>query len=71
MGIYSFNLGRYSYYNMGMKFLKSFSRRTGSGSSSTKVACPKIINYYEEMENLGTVSGDNVYSFEMGNAGNG
>lgn len=66
LGIYSFNLGRYSYYNMGMKFLKCFSRRDGD----TKVACPKIINYYEEMENLGNVSGSNVYSFEMGNGGN-
>ena len=71
LGIYSFNLGRYSYYNMGMKFLKGFSRRDGLGPSSRKVACPKVINYYEEMENLGNVLGSNIYSFELGNAGNG
>ena len=27
LGVYSFNLGRYSYYNMGLSFFKSFSRR--------------------------------------------
>ena len=67
LGIYSFNLGRYSYYNMGMKFLRGFSRRNGT----TKVACPKIINYYEEMDNLGSISKNGIYSFELGNAGNG
>ena len=66
LGIYSFNLGRYSYYNMGMKFLKGYSRRDGT----TKVACPKIINYYEEMPTLGNISATDVISFEMGNAGN-
>ena len=66
LGIYSFNLGRYSYYNMGMKFLKGYSRRDGA----TKVACPKIINYYEEMPTLGNISASDVFSFEMGNAGN-
>lgn len=71
LGIYSFNLGRYSYYNMGMKFLRGFSRRNGVGPGSTKVSCPKIINYYEEMDNLGSVNSNNVYSFELGNAGNG
>ena len=71
LGIYSFNLGRYSYYNMGMKFLRGFSRRNGIGPASTKVSCPKIINYYEEMDNLGSISSNNIYSFELGNAGNG
>lgn len=66
LGIYSFNLGRYSYYNMGMKFLKGYSRRDGT----VKVACPKVINYYEEMPTLGNISAADVFSFEMGNAGN-
>lgn len=66
LGIYSFNLGRYSYYNMGMKFLKGYSRREGV----TKVACPKVINYYEEMPSLGNIYAKDVFSFEMGNNGN-
>ena len=67
IGIYSFNLGRHSYYNMGMKFLKCFSRR---GANKEKVSCPKLINYYEEMDTLGTISSADVYSFEFGNDGN-
>ena len=66
LGIYSFNLGRYSYYNLGMKFLKGFSR----WNNGIKVSCPKIIDYYEEMPNLGPVLASNVYSFEMGNDAN-
>lgn len=67
IGIYSFNLGRYSYYNMGMKFLYSFSRR---GADNEKVPCPKLINYYQEMDSLGGISESDVYSFEFGNNGN-
>lgn len=67
LGIYSFNLGRYSYYNMGMKFLKSFSRRDVGGQ---KVACPKLINYYEEKDTLGEINASDIFSFEMGNAAN-
>lgn len=67
VGIYSFNLGRYSYYNMGMKFLKSFSARDDSGN---RLACPRIIKYYEETETLGGINSNDVYSFEFGNGGN-
>lgn len=66
IGIYSFNLGRYSYYNMGMKFLKNFSR----WNNGIKDACPALINYYQESEKLGTVNASDIFSFEFGNAGN-
>lgn len=48
MGIYSFNLGRYSYYNLGLKFFKYFSRRqlNSEGKFENK-SCPAIINYYD------------------------
>ena len=68
VGIYSFNLGRFSYYNMGLRFLESFSRR---GSDGNRVSCPAIIRYYKEKPTLGTINSDtDVYSFEFGNAGN-
>lgn len=67
VGIYSFNLGRYSYYNMGMKFLQCFSRRDDYGAMK---ACPSLIRYYKEKDNLGDISASNVYSFEFDNDGN-
>ena len=67
IGIYSFNLGRYSYFNMGMQFLDSFSRRDTNGD----ITCPKIINYYKTKPSLGTsVNSSECYSFEFGNEGN-
>lgn len=66
-GIYSFNLGRYSYYNMGMKFLDSFSRRDDLGNM---MSCPAIIRYYKEKDALGSVNTHNIYSFEFDNDGN-
>lgn len=69
IGIYSFNLGRYSYYNMGMKFLKNFSRRSDP-EGEKRDACPRLINYYEEIDKLGSINESDVYSFEFGNEGN-
>lgn len=67
VGIYSFNLGRYSYYNMGMKFLDGFSARDDNGN---RMACPRVIKYYEEKETLGNINSSDVFSFEFGNEGN-
>lgn len=67
IGIYSFNLGRYSYYNMGMKFLESFSRLDSNGNDE---GCPAIIRYYKEKTTLGTISANDVYSFEFDNDAN-
>lgn len=50
IGIYSFNLGRYSFYNLGLKFFKYFSRRKISISDSNKyedVKCPAVVKYYD------------------------
>lgn len=62
MGIYSFNLGRNSYYNMGMKFLKSFCRRDDYGNM---MSCPAIITRYEEMDTLGGLKVGDVYNYEF------
>lgn len=65
VGIYSFNLGRYSYYNMGMKFLESFSRGDTASSNT-----PRKITYYKETNRLGTISSNDVKSFEFDNEAN-
>lgn len=62
MGIYSFNLGRNSYYNMGMKFLRSFCRRDENGN---ELSCPALIKRYEEMETLGDLKAGDVYNYEF------
>lgn len=69
IGIYSFNLGRFSYYNMGMKFLKEFSRRTETNVSGT---VPALINHYVEYgkdEVFGGANGvktSDIFSYEFG-----
>ena len=65
-GIYSFNLGRYSFYNLGLKFLKSFKR---FNESVNDTQCPRMIRKYEESRTLGTLNADNVYSYEFDNLG--
>lgn len=56
MGIYSFNLGRYSYYNMGMKFLKEYAR---------PLSTPALIDYYQEEATIGNINASDVYSYEF------
>ena len=68
IGIYSFNLGRYSYFNMGMKFLKEFSRRSENNPKGT---IPALIDHYVEYgknEPFGDhgIITNNVYSYEFG-----
>jgi hypothetical protein len=71
IGIYSFNLGRYSYYNMGLSFLKAFSRREIS-ENPIEVSCPALVDYYEEYartEPFGGESGiypNQIFSYEFG-----
>lgn len=74
-GIYSFNLGRYSYFNLGLKILKNFSRRklTNNGEINESLA-PALINYYDYYQPNETANGigstqiqmKDVYSFEFG-----
>lgn len=71
-GIYSFNLGRFSYYNLGLKFLRSFSRyesREEYLTPTQDTACPRMISKYEETRQLGNINVENVYSYEFDNLG--
>ena len=65
-GIYSFNLGRYSYYNLGLKFLESFSRYKHEMNDTP---CPRMITNYVETPTFGTIDVNNVYSYEFDNLG--
>lgn len=84
LGIYSFNLGRYSHYNLGLKFLKSYSTEDNSGKEFNT---PCVVTSYEEHPITANVpvDGDNytriyygttdyfhlndVYSYEFSEAG--
>ena len=65
VGIYSFNLGRYSVYNMGMNFLSCFSRGIESNTPT-----PRKIEYYKTTHTLGTINVSDVKSFEFDNPAN-
>ena len=76
LGIYSFNLGRYSYFNMGLNFLKSYSRRkkNAAGEYDDEIA-PAIVDAYVPYDRTETIKYNNgqnqiklsdVYSFEFG-----
>lgn len=64
-GIYSFNLGRYSYYNTGLRFLECFSR-----GSSADAPTPRVVTYYKETDHLGSITVNDVKSFEFDNEAN-
>lgn len=84
LGIYSFNLGRYSHYNLGLKFLKSYSTEDNSGKEFN---APCVVSSYEEHPIVTStpVDGDNytriyynandyfhlneVFSYEFNEAG--
>lgn len=74
LGIYSFNLGRYSYYNMGFRFLESFTRRT-SGTSYEDKGCPAIIKEYQvktgdiAIDLSRSIKQNEIYSYEFDSAG--
>lgn len=69
LGIYSFNLGRNAYYNMGFKFFKSFSRRIkDTAGIYQETPCPAFITTYEtykDNENFGTINQKQIYSYEF------
>lgn len=76
LGIYSFNLGRFSYYNMGLNFLKSYSRRkkNAQGEYDDEIA-PALVDAYVPYNRNETIKYNNgqneiklsdVHSFEFG-----
>lgn len=74
IGIYSFNLGRGSYYNMGFKFFKSFTTKI-KGSDGTYIdnGCPAFVTdykIYEPGENFGSIVQSQIYSYEFGENAN-
>jgi hypothetical protein len=57
MGIYNFNLGRYAYYNLGLKLIN------GITYTSTEEVYPRMVaSYSEELE---IETGSPVYSMEV------
>lgn len=75
IGIYSFNLGRNSYYNLGLKFLESFSRRSFDNPDIVE-SCPALIESYDEIVNgyfgnsANKIDVNSVYVYELGDNGN-
>lgn len=69
LGIYSFNLGRNAYFNMGFKFFKSFSRRIkDTAGIYQETPCPAFITTYEvykDNENFGNINQKQIYSYEF------
>ena len=53
MGIYNFNLGRYAYYNLGLKILTSYTKESQTG--------PTLVKEYVE----NTTAYNEVYSMEI------
>lgn len=75
LGIYSFNLGRASYYNMGMKFLKSFTYDIYNIDDTITAIdqVPAFITDYEEYgpnEQFGNITQSQIYSYEFGENAN-
>lgn len=67
IGIYSFNLGRFSYYNMGLSFLKEYSRRAPD-NPSLEVDCPALVDHYVEYgrnEIFNGIKLSDIYSYEF------
>lgn len=69
LGIYSFNLGRNAYYNMGFKFFKSFSTKIKSHEGNlVNNPLPAFITSYEEYkqnEMYGNIRPSEIYSYEF------
>ena len=57
-GIYNFNLGRYAFYNLGLKILKNYSKDIPNG--------PTLVTDYVEATNVWDMTNNNgVYSVEI------
>ena len=68
LGIYSFNLGRNSFYNMGFKFFKSFTTKYDDGGIIADMGLPAFINKYETYridEPFGNIDQRKIYSYEF------
>lgn len=69
LGIYSFNLGRNSFYNMGFKFFKSFTTKSkGTDGQISDVELPAFITDYETYkidEPFGSIDQRQIYSYEF------
>lgn len=71
LGIYSFNLGRAAYYNMGFKFLNDFSHSKWNGTMFVKDSIdqyPYVINTYSEVQTdviSEKIVQSKTYSFEF------
>ena len=69
LGIYSFNLGRNAYFNMGFKFFKNFSiQQKDGGGSLVENTCPAFTSTYElykPTELFGKIDQRQIYSYEF------
>ena len=69
LGIYSFNLGRNAYYNMGFKFFKSFSLKIKDSSGAIQDnTCPAFVTTYETYkttELFGSIDQRKIFSYEF------
>lgn len=69
LGIYSFNLGRGAYYNMGFRFFKDFTTKIKSGNGQyVNNPLPAFVtsyHAYEQTEKFGDIDQRNVYSYEI------
>lgn len=74
LGIYSFNLGRAAYYNMGMKFLKNYTTKIKNVAGEyIDQPLPAFITKYEAYkvnENFGSINQQQIYSYEFGDNAN-
>lgn len=74
LGIYSFNLGRGAYYNMGMKFFKNFTTKIKNSSGEyIEQPLPAFITKYEtykQSESYGSINPQQIYSYEFGDNAN-
>lgn len=74
LGIYSFNLGRGAYYNMGMKFFKEFTTTTkyidGTFVEETVPSFVKSYKTYSPTERYGSILPSQIYSYEFGENAN-
>lgn len=74
LGIYSFNLGRGAYYNMGFRFLKDFTTKikntAGEYVENKLPAFVTSYHAYEQDEKFGSIDQRKVYSYEFGENAN-
>lgn len=74
LGIYSFNLGRGAYYNMGFRFMKDFTTKikntAGEYVDNKSPAFVTSYHTYAQDEMFGNIDQRKVYSYEFGENAN-